>query len=103
MDNKRISKCSFKEDYVLTLSVVINAFGRLGHFFYLDNLDLDVLKELNNIDWSRNNEEWVGRIFNEQGKIVGKEDSIIKICNLIKMKLGIILTKDEQVKENELK
>lgn len=103
MDNKRISKCSFKEDYVLTLSVVMNAFGRLGHFFYTENLDLNRLKNLNEIDWLRSNPEWAGRIFNEQGKITGKDDSIIKICNLLKTKLGISLTKDEQVKENEIK
>lgn len=103
MDNKRISKCSFKEDYVLTLSVVMNAFGRLGHFFYTENLDLNLLKKLNSIDWLRSNSEWAGRIFNEQGKITGKDDSIIKICNLFKTKLGISLTKDEQVKENEIK
>ena len=103
MDNKRISKCSFKEDYVLMLSVVMNAFGRLGHFFYLEKLDLNILKNLNNIDWLRSNHEWAGRIFNEQGKITGKDDSIIKICNLIKKKLGITLNKEELVKEDEIK
>lgn len=103
MDSKRISKCSFKEDYVLTLSIVMNAFGRLGHFFYVDKLDMSILKRLNSIDWLRSNCEWVGRIFNDQGKIAGKDDSIIKICNLFKTKLGIVLTKDEQVKENEIK
>lgn len=103
MDNKRISKCSFKEDYVLTLSVVMNAFGRLGHFFCVEELDLNILKGLNNIDWLRSNSEWAGRIFNEQGKITGKDDSIIKICNLIKLKLNITLNKDEMVKENEIK
>ena len=102
MDNKHISKCSFKEDYVLTLSVVINAFGRLGHFFYTEHLDLNILKKLNDIDWLRTNPDWAGRIFNEKGKIAGKDDSIIKICNLLKIKLDIALAKDEQVKENEI-
>jgi hypothetical protein len=32
-----------------------------------------------------------------------KEDSIIKICNLIKIKLGLPLTKEEKVKENEFR
>ena len=102
MDNKHISKCSFKEDYVLTLSVVINAFGRLGHCFYTEHLDLNILKKLNDIDWLRTNPDWAGRIFNEKGKITGKDDSIIKICNLLKIKLDIALAKDEQVKENEI-
>ena len=103
MDNKRLTKTSFKEDYVLSLSIVINSLGRLGHFFYTKNLGLEVLKKLNFIDWSRNNSEWVGRIFNEQGRIAGKEDSVIKICNLIKLKLDLPLNKDELVKENEIK
>ena len=51
----------------------------------------------------RNNPEWLGRVFNEHGKIIGKEDSIIKISNLIKTKLGIKLNKEELVKENELR
>ena len=103
MDNKRLTKSSFKEDYVLSLSIVINALGRLGHCFYVQKLDLNGLKKLNDIDWSRNNSEWIGRIYNEQGRIAGKEDSVIKICNLIKSKLGLPLNKDELVKENELK
>lgn len=101
LDSKQIFKCSFKEEYVLVLSVVINAFGRLGSCFYTDKLDVKILKKLNTIDWMRTNPEWIGRIFNEQGKIVGKEDSIIRICNLIKIKLGLPLTREEQVKENE--
>lgn len=103
LESKRIFKCTLKEEYILTLSVVINAFGRLGACFYSDNLDMKILEKLNKIDWFRENKEWIGRVFNEHGKIIGKEDSIIKICNLIKMKLGIELTKEEQVKENEFR
>ena len=103
MDSKQISKGTFKEDYVLTLSVVINSFGRLGHIFYTEKIDLDLLQSLNSIDWLRTNPDWYGRIFNDQGKINGKEDSIIKICNLFKKKLGLTLNKDELVKENEIR
>lgn len=101
LEQKQLYKCSLKEDYVLTLSVVINAFGRLGGYVYTERLDLSILNGLGKIDWSRCNEEWMGRVFNEQGKIIGKEESIIKICNLIKTKLGLSLSKDELVKENE--
>lgn len=103
LENKRLYKCSLKEEYILTLSVVINAFGRLGLFFYSEKMDLNKLVDLRKIDWLRGNKEWIGRVFNEQGKIIGKEDSIIKICNLIKLKLKIRLSKEELVKENELK
>lgn len=103
LEEKSIYKCVLKEEYILTLSVVINAFGRLGYFFYTEKLDIDLLKELKKIDWLRCNTEWIGRVFNEQGRIIGKEDSIIKICNLIKKKLGLELTREELVKENELR
>lgn len=103
MDRKRLTKCSFKEDYVLSLSVVINAFGRLGHDFYNNNLNLELLNNLNRIDWLRSNPEWMGRVFNEHGKIMGNTDSITKICNLIKLKLGLYLNKEELAKENEIK
>lgn len=103
LEKKQLYKCSLKEEYILTLSVVINAFGRLGAYFYSEKVDLKLLKSLKQIDWLRGNKEWVGRVFNDQGKIIGKEDGIIKICNLIKLKLGLSLTKEELVKENELR
>lgn len=103
LEKKQLYKCSLKEEYILTLSVVINAFGRLGAYFYSENVDLKLLENLKQIDWLRGNKEWIGRVFNEQGKIIGKEDGIIKICNLIKLKLGLSLTKEELVKENELR
>lgn len=102
LEKKQLYKCSLKEEYILTLSVVINAFGRLGAYFYSEKVDLKLLKSLKQIDWLRGNKEWVGRVFNDQGKIIGKEDGIIKICNLIKLKLGLSLTKEELVKEDEL-
>lgn len=103
LEKKQLYKCSLKEEYILTLSVVINAFGRLGAYFYSEKVDLKLLKSLKQIDWLRGNKEWVGRVFNDQGKIIGKEDGIIKICNLIKLKLGLSLTKEELVKEDELR
>ena len=102
LESKELYKKSLKEDYVLTLSVVINAFGRLGFYFYSEKLSLSLLNKLNEIDWLRKNPEWLGRIFNAQGKITGKEDSIIKICNLMKKKLSISLSKEETAKEKEL-
>ena len=102
MDSKQLYKRSLKEDYILTLSVFISALGRLGSFFYNEGINLEILSGLNSIDWLRSNPEWKGRIFNEQGKINGKEDCVIKICNFIKMSLGITLSKEEMAKENEI-
>lgn len=37
------------------------------------------------------------------GKIVNNEDAIIKMCSLIKSKIGIALTREEEAKENEIR
>lgn len=103
LEQKQLYKCSLKENYVLTLSVMMNAFGRLGGYIFAEQIDLSILNGLANIDWTRCNVEWIGRVFNEHGKIIGKEESIIKICNLLKLKLGLSLSKEELVKENEHK
>lgn len=103
LENKQLFKCTLKEEYILTLSVLMNAFGRLGASFYSQKHELSILNKLSTIDWLRANPEWIGRVFNEQGRIIGKEESIIKITNLLKIKLGIELSKEEKGKENEHK
>ena len=96
-------KCDLKENYILTLSVTLNAFGRLGKYF-IDHIDeMPKLKKLGNVDWTRINPEWQGRVISAQGKITNNEDSIIKICNHIKKSLGIALSKEEMVKENDIR
>lgn len=103
LEDKDLFKKSLREEYILTLGVTLNAFGRLGRYFYDNNLYLSVLKLLDKIDWFRCNPEWIGRIISPQGKIINNEDAIIKLCNYIKIKLGIDLSKDEKVKENEIR
>lgn len=103
LENRELYKKALRENYILTLGVTLNAFGRLGRYFYENNLDLSILNLLNSIDWFRCNPEWNGRIVSPQGKIVNNEDAIIKLCNYIKNQLGIELSKDEKVKENEIR
>lgn len=103
LENKQLTKCALREEYVLTLSVTLQAFGRLGAYLFSNNIDLAILKGLKNIDWLRSNREWHDRIIDKQGKIINNEDSIIKMCSLLKKKLGIILTREEETKENEIK
>ena len=103
LESKQIYKCTLKEEYILTLSVTLNAFGRLGKYFSEHIDELFKLKELDNIDWSRVNSEWIGRAISAQGKIINNEDSITKICNFIKKSLGLTLSKEEMVKENDIR
>lgn len=103
LQEKQLYKCDLREDYILTLSVTLQIFGRLGKFFYEENLDLKLLNGIRKIDWSRANIEWQKRIIKDNGKIQNNEDAIIKGTNLIKQKLCIKLSREEEVKENETK
>lgn len=105
LESKQLYKYSLKEEYVLTLSVLINALGRLGYAFYYEKLDLNLLRKLSEIDWMRNNPEWVGRVFNEHGKIIGNFflfDDNATLSNYIKKvreKIFVSLKFDMKVKE----
>lgn len=103
LERKEFHKCTLREEYILTLSVTLQALGRLGNYFYTTKEDLNKLKGLSKIDWLRANKEWLGRAVSASGKIMNNEDAITKICNLIKTKLSIELSKEEKVKENELR
>lgn len=103
MENKELTKCSLREDYILTLAVTMNAFGRLGRYVFEHRESMKSLNNLQNIDWSRANKDWKNRAIDERGKIVNTEAAVIKICNYIKYKLGFVLSKEEIIKEKEVK
>ena len=103
LERKQLYKCDLKEEYILTLSVTLNAFGRLGRYFLENPEHLNKLKLLDQIDWTRMNTDWQGRVISAQGRIINNEDSIIKICNYIKTRLGLNLTKEEVVKEKDVR
>ena len=103
LENKQIHKCDLRENYIITLSVTLQAFGRLGRYFYENQHEIDKMKQLSKVDWLRCNQEWVGRVIDSHGKIVNNEDAIVKICSHIKAKIGIDLTREEEVKENEIR
>lgn len=103
LENKQLHKCDLRENYILTLSVTLQAFGRLGRYFYENRSEIEKMRRLSEVDWLRCNQEWTGRLIDAHGKIVNNEDAIIKICNLIKVKVGIRLSREEEAKEYELR
>ena len=101
---KGLTKKDLKENYIVTLAVVIAAFGRLGRYFY-DNRDVEMngfIPKLCDIDWSRTNDEWIGRVIRPNGKVLGSDEAVTLICNQIKQTIGIPLSKEEVVKEKKL-
>ena len=99
--NKSLTKKALRENYIVALAVTINAFGKLGRFFY-DNKNLDMseyLAKLKGIDWLRSNKIWVGRTIRENGKVLNSEEAISLTCTVIKHEIGLPLTKEEKQKE----
>ena len=103
--DKNLTKKSLREDYIVTLSITINSFGKLGRFFY-DNRDYDIEKHLallKKINWLRSNNDWLGRTIRENGKVLNSEAAIFLTCSKIKELIKLPLSRDEEQKEKILK
>ncbi|MEG0978163.1 MAG: DNA sulfur modification protein DndB [Bacilli bacterium] len=102
---KEITKKDLRENYIITLGILINALGRLGAYFN-ENREIEMhyyLKKLEKIDWHRSNKkDWLNRAIRSDGKVMNNEDAITLTCNRIKFLLEIPLTNDEQNKEKKL-
>ena len=102
--NRSLTKKDMRENYIITLAITLTALGKLGRYFF-DNPDVNMvesLKKLQLIDWSRNNEEnWLGRMIREDGKVMNSEEAITLTCAKIKQLIGVPLSKDEIAKESQ--
>lgn len=101
--DKTLTKKALRENYIVALAITISAFGKLGRCFY-DNRKLnmsDYLSKLQKIDWLRSNKMWVNRAIRENGKVLFSEEAVALTCALIKMEIGLPLTKEEKQKEKQ--
>lgn len=88
---RSITKKSLREDFIITLSITLSAFGKLGRYFY-DNPNEKMegyLPKLRKIDWSRKNKDWIGKTIRENGKVLNSDDAIGLTCNMIKKYIGL--------------
>lgn len=102
--NKEMSAHNFRNTYINSNGVVLEAIGIIGNYLYSNNYSdwKDYIAKLNSIDWNRSNlKDWENRVIAPNGRIV-KSASYVKLtCILIKTKIGLPLTKDEEKLENE--
>lgn len=100
--NKEISKVDLRENYIVTQAVVIQAFGRVGNYFFLhpDHMDM-YLKKLSDIDWRRNADQWYLRTIRSNGRMISSETAVLLTANVIKLALGIQLDQDEALREEK--
>lgn len=104
--NKETSSCLFRTDYISSHGVVLEALGLVGNYLYKNNPNdwKAILSNIKDIDWHRTNlDDWQNRVIGPTGRIVKSASYVRLTNNLIKMKLGLPLSNDEQKLENDCK
>lgn len=98
VDKKQISKMNLREKYIVTQSVVIQAFGMVANYFYTHpNISMEHrINKINKINWRRSSKIWYKRAIGERGNVLTGNRTIILINNEIKHVLGIRLSENEQ-------
>ena len=104
MDQKQLSKRQLREDYVVTLGVLLLSFSRIGIWFYESKRSSmeKYMTKLKNVDWTRSNPNWYNRILRDNGKVVNNENAIILAGNYLKKCLGIELSAEEEKREKTI-
>ena len=104
LQNREITKIDLRENFIATQSIVIQAFGRVGSYFYSNDLEMEpYLKKIDKINWSRNAKHWYMRAVGKNGRIVTNKKAAMLIANVIKKEIGVLLTQDEKNAEDFLK
>ena len=104
--NKRTSPRDLRANSVVAHGVFLEAIGIVGHYLYRYHAyDWKMyVNNLSHIDWSRDNKaDWLGRAYGQTGRINKTNETIQLTANLIKFKLGLSLTEQEQKIENKMK
>lgn len=103
LTNKEISKVDLRENHIVTQGVVIQALGQVASYFY-QHKDIAMnkyIEKMQKIDWKRNAEQWKLRVIRADGKIITSQKAVILTANVIKKNIGIPLTSDEQMREEQ--
>lgn len=103
LQHKEITKVDLRENFIATQSIVIQALGRVGNYFFSNNIDpATYLVRLNQINWSRNSKQWYMRAIGKNGRIITNKKASLLIANVIKKMIGIPLTEEEENAEASL-
>jgi len=98
------TKVDLRENYIATQNIVIQAFGRVGNYLYLNQAGMEEhLKKIETIDWCRKSKQWYMRAVGKRGRIIANKRAAMLIANIIKMATNIPLTPEEHYAEETLK
>ena len=104
LQNHEITKIDLRENFIVTQSIVIQALGRVGNYFYINRIDpTEYLGKLENINWSRNSKQWYMRAVGKNGRIITNKTAALLIANVIKKEIGIPLSAEENNAEMQLR
>lgn len=93
-------------NFIVAHGVFLEAIGVIGNYLYYNHPSdwKSYIKKLSKIDWSRtNSNDWLGRAFDQTGRITKSNQTIHLTSNKIKEKLGLSLTEKEEEIEKKLK
>ena len=104
LENGHITKTSLRENFIATQGIVIQALGKLGAYYANGKYEsIERIDKLKYIDWNRSATSWKNRAIKSNGRIIANTKAVLLVSNLIKQKLGIKLSNDEQAAENMFK
>lgn len=104
LQNREITKVDLRENFIAIQSIVIQAFGRIGNYFFTNEIDSGMcLEKIENINWSRSSKQWYMRAISKNGRIITNKKAAMLIANEIKKEIGIPLSHEEEDAEVQVK
>lgn len=103
---KEISPYNSRKDSISSYGVILEAIGIIGNYIFVNNIKdwKNYLININEINWHRSNLiDWDKRVISSSGRIQKNSKCIKLACNLIKMKLNLPLTKEEEKLEENFR
>ena len=99
---KKISAADMRKEFVHGNTNTLNALGIVGRVLIRDYPEnwKEKLKGLRNVDWSRENSDWEGRLL-LKGRMLKNALGVELAANTILQKCGIELSEDRQKHENK--
>ncbi|MEH7158962.1 DNA sulfur modification protein DndB [Neobacillus drentensis] len=101
---KELNPRELRANYIVGHGVFLEAVGIVGNYLrnYHDHDWNPYIKSLSKIDWHRNNtNDWLGRAFNQNGRIQKTSYTIQLTAIKIKQFINLPLTESEQTLENK--
>lgn len=102
--NKELTPRDLRANFIVGHGIFIEALGLVGNYLrnYYPTEWQSYIKKLSKIDWNRNNiGDWLGRSFNQNGRIQKTSYTIQLTSNRIKQLIGLPLTESERELENK--